>query len=157
MSTYYTQAQLDSIGVLIANKIASNGEELKQFVQDKINELEPVAPPAPTEPPADGGTAPAPAAGMFLDDGRQIKTRLIQFKPQTGDNELPISGIHFEKILGYQICFRHPDGGIYNENYDQTGQYYGSQSYMLNDTLTVKIKGSEHVGKVGFALITYLA
>lgn len=78
MSTYYTQEQLDSIGVLIANKIASNGEELKQFVQDKIDALEPVAPPAPTEPEAGGGTTPAPAAGMFLDDGREIKTKLIE-------------------------------------------------------------------------------
>lgn len=78
MSTYYTQEQLDSIGVLIANKIASNGEELKQFVQDKIDALEPVEPPAPTEPEAGGGTTPAPAAGMFLGDGREIKQMLYE-------------------------------------------------------------------------------
>ena len=157
MTAYYTQAQIDEIGALIGQEIVSSSETLKQFVQDKIAALEPVTPPAPTEPEAGDGTTPAPAAGTFLDDGRQIKTRLIQFTAQTGDNKLPISSIRFEKILGYQVCFRHPDGGVFNENYDQTGQYYSSQSYILNNTLTVKITGSEHVGKVGFALITYLA
>ncbi|WP_289115157.1 hypothetical protein [uncultured Psychrobacter sp.] len=157
MTAYYTQAQIDEIGALIGQEILNSNEALKQFVQDKIAALEPVTPPAPTEPEAGDGTTPAPAAGTFLDDGREIKTRLLQFTAQTGNNNIPISGIHFEKILGYRICFRHPDGGIFNENYDQTGQYYGSQSYMLNDTLTVNIPDSEHVGKVCFALITYLA
>lgn len=94
MSTYYTQEQLDSIGVLIANKIASNGEELKQFVQDKINELEPVAPPAPTEPEAGDGTTPAPAAGMFLDDGREIKQKLLSFT---------LNGVDAEQIFTHDI------------------------------------------------------
>ena len=77
MTAYYTQAQIDEIGALIGQEILNSNEALKQFVQDKIAALEPVAPPAPTEPEAGGGTTPAPAAGMFLDDGREIKMRHI--------------------------------------------------------------------------------
>lgn len=80
MTTYYTQAQIDEIGALIGQEILNSNEALKQFVQDKIAALEPVTPPAPTEPEAGDGTTPAPAAGIFLDDGREIK-----YKQVTGD------------------------------------------------------------------------
>lgn len=105
MSTYYTQEQLDSIGVLIANKIASNGEELKQFVQDKIDALEPVAPPAPTEPEAGGGTAPAPAAGTFLDDGREIKSKYFELNRNTNDSITLVShGLDINNVISVNVA-----------------------------------------------------
>lgn len=86
MTAYYTQAQIDEIGALIGQEILNSNEALKQFVQDKIAALEPVTPPAPTEPEADDGTTPAPAAGTFLDDGREIK-----YKQVTGDVNYTVS------------------------------------------------------------------
>lgn len=91
MTAYYTQEQVDEIGALIGQEILNNSEALKQFVQDKIAALEPVTPPAPTEPPADGGTTPAPAAGVFLDDGREIK-----YKQVTG--EVDYTTFHMVKV-----------------------------------------------------------
>ena len=73
MTAYYTQAQIDEIGALIGQEILNSNEALKQFVQDKIAALEPVT----TEPEAGDGTTPAPAAGTFLDDGREIKYKQV--------------------------------------------------------------------------------
>lgn len=105
MTAYYTQAQIDEIGALIGQEILNSNEALKQFVQDKIAALEPVTPPAPTEPEAGDGTTPAPAAGMFLDDGREIKTKLITgILTDSGVTVVP-TGVSANKILNASVNF----------------------------------------------------
>lgn len=103
MTAYYTQEQVDEIGALIGQEILNNSEALKQFVQDKIDALEPVTPPAPIEPPADGGTNPAPAAGMFLDDDREIKQTLYEVvipdTPNTNFVAKDIGHIDMSKVI----------------------------------------------------------
>lgn len=41
MSNYYTQEQVNSIGVTIGNKIRMQGDELIQYVQEELGKLEP--------------------------------------------------------------------------------------------------------------------
>ena len=77
MTNQYSQEQVDEIGVFMANKLNESNQALKDFLQEKIDNLVPVVP----EPPETGEPVVPPAtggAGMFLDDGRQIKQALYE-------------------------------------------------------------------------------
>lgn len=158
MTVYYTQAQIDEIGTLIGQEILNNSEALKVFVQEKINALEPAT---PAEPEAGGGTAPAPAAGTFLDDGREIKTKLIT-GTLTGQVVTIPHGIEVSKIINFEV-------NIYKESSMVVGYMAGSastssaagqfSSMILGNDLRVQAVQADNniLGSKISCLITYLA
>ena len=165
MTTYYTQAQIDEIGALIGQEIVSSSETLKQFVQDKIAALEPVTPPAPTEPEAGDGTTPAPAAGMFLDDGREIKKRMIKgttpksWEPQfilqdTGlDGNIELVALEVLTCVSgiiYTPPSSHPDA--LNTGYSANLEKHSGMYHLRLNNLGAATSGSAYT-----AVITYLA
>lgn len=151
MTTYYTQAQIDEIGALIGQEIVSSSETLKQFVQDKIAALEPVTPPAPTEPEAGDGTTPAPAAGMFLDDGREIKTKLFEFTVGYSQYQYESHGIS-QKIIGGSCLINDCTPNHNSEKYDYTF------TIRANDIgIQLRVSDSNLRGGKAKVLITYLA
>lgn len=161
MTAYYTQAQIDEIGALIGQEILNSNEALKQFVQDKIAALEPVTPPAPTEPEAGDGTTPAPAAGMFLDDGREIKQKLLKgviTRPYT-----PLAhGLIAANIIDYTITAVKTSSStsLYKAGlattsstaFQFTGQISGK-----NIIVQATDENSNLINEQYFCLITYLA
>lgn len=131
MTAYYTQAQIDEIGALIGQEILNSNEALKQFVQDKIAALEPVTPPAPTEPEAGDGTAPAPAAGMFLDDGREIKTKLIETDANWATSHALHHGLDSSQDIISATFLIEKTGGSYGNEYIPPNQE-GVNFYSIN-------------------------
>lgn len=159
MTAYYTQAQIDEIGALIGQEILNSNEALKQFVQDKIAALEPVTPPAPTEPEAGDGTTPAPAVGMFLGDGREIKCKLITF--DVAGSFTPVEhGIDEASVLSIEVSLLLVDR-IYKPDFTSAGGspdlsgYYKADYY--NKHIYLNRIPSELYNAQGRALITYLA
>ena len=151
MTAYYTQAQIDEIGALIGQEILNSNEALKQFVQDKIAALEPVTPPAPTEPEAGGGTTPAPAAGMFLDDGREIKTKLFEFTVGYSQYQYELHGIS-QEIIGGSCLIDNCTPNHNSEKYDYT--------FVIGATnigVQLRVSDSSLRGGKAKVLITYLA
>lgn len=151
MTAYYTQAQIDEIGALIGQEIVSSSETLKQFVQDKIAALEPVTPPAPTEPEAGDGTTPAPAAGMFLDDGREIKTKLFEFTVGYNQYQYEPHGIS-QKIIGGSCLIDNFTPNHNSEKYDYTFTLGATDIGVQLRAIDSNLRGGK--AKV---LITYLA
>ena len=151
MTAYYTQAQIDEIGALIGQEILNSNEALKQFVQDKIAALEPVTPPAPTEPEAGDGTTPAPAAGTFLDDGREIKTKLFEFTVGYSQYQYELHGIS-QEIIGGSCLIDDCTPNHNSEKYDYT--------FVIGATnigVQLRVSDSSLRGGKAKVLITYLA
>ena len=151
MTAYYTQAQIDEIGALIGQEILNSNEALKQFVQDKIAALEPVTPPAPTEPEAGGGTTPAPAAGTFLDDGREIKTKLFEFTVGYSQYQYESHGIS-QEIIGASCLINDCTPNHNSEKYDYTFTIGAT-----NIGVQLRVSDSSLRGGKAKVLITYLA
>ena len=151
MTAYYTQAQIDEIGALIGQEIVSSSETLKQFVQDKIAALEPVTPPAPTEPEAGDGTTPAPAAGMFLDDGREIKTKLLEFTVGYSQYQYESHGIS-QKIIGGSCLI-----DDYTPNHNSEKHDYTFTIGVNKIGIQLRVSDSSLRGGKAKVLITYLA
>lgn len=157
MTIYYTQAQIDEIGVFMANKLNESNQTLKDFLQEKIDGLVPVTPPAPTEPDAGGGTTPAPTAGMFLDDGREIKQKLLTGGFTTAGLWLD-HGLDVNKIISVTGVITNKYGGhfpLWPETIDHNYR-------MVLNKLNVSFSASDGnalglVGGSAKALITYLA
>ena len=138
MTAYYTQAQIDEIGALIGQEILNSNEALKQFVQDKIAALEPVTP-------------PAPAAGMFLDDGREIKTKLFEFTVGYSQYQYELHGIS-QEIIGGSCLIDNCTPNHNDEKYDYT--------FVIGATnigVQLRVSDSSLRGGKAKVLITYLA
>lgn len=155
MTAYYTQAQIDEIGALIGQEVLNTSETLKQFVQDKIAALEPVEPPAPTEPETGGGTTPAPAGGMFLDDGvTQFKIKRIRFDIKL-HNQLDID-IDVDKILNISLLTQEKAGVKIMANSSSYPNHTFSY-YTYQGQLWVVNVSNPLIGQPADVLITYLA
>ena len=167
MTAYYTQAQIDEIGALIGQEILNSNEALKQFVQDKIAALEPVTPPAPTEPEAGDGTTPAPAAGTFLDDGREIKQKLITFQTPRSweDASLDVDlGIGKASIISFDALINFSPAWTMKipPNHVAEGQefHYKATIVVTNGISVLRVYdlgASVKQGNIATVLITYLA
>lgn len=102
MTNQYSQEQVDEIGVFMANKLNESNQALKDFLQEQINNLVPVVP----EPPETGEPVVPPAtggAGMFLDDGRQIKQKLLSDLPFVGKDIYVPHNLGSAKIISVSV------------------------------------------------------
>lgn len=165
MTNQYSQEQVDEIGVFMANKLNESNQALKDFLQEQINNLVPVAP----EPPETGEPVVPPAtggAGMFLDDGREIKQKLIEVF-DTGVSDLQIShGLAVGSILSVNLLVKNKYAPVFYPAYQQdpissasAAQFDYSWSVTQNH---VKVKlhdqaGTALSGSSVKCLITYLA
>ena len=80
-TVFYTQEQVNEIGAAIRKELDENNQKIKDDVQRLIDNLQPVTPTEPTEPtePTTGTGSGNTSGGIFLDDGREIKQKLITF------------------------------------------------------------------------------
>lgn len=160
MTIYYTQAQIDEIGVFMANKLNESNQALKDFFQEKIDSLAPVTPPAPTEPETGGGTTPAPATGMFLDDGREIKQKLITLEVgYTQSSQAVAHGLNSKDIIGLSVLVCPSPDYLYLPNNESSlgceyNVYVQAGAYIK---FTTSNPNSALKGSIARILITYLA
>lgn len=112
MTAYYTQAQIDEIGALIGQEILNSNEALKQFVQDKIAALEPVTPPAPTEPETGSGAVANQTALSFTQIQASLITDEVYALP-VGNHYFACTARGAEKIMDLQLSLGnfHPVSG----------------------------------------------
>lgn len=112
MTTYYTQEQVDEIGALIGQEILNNSEALKQFVQDKIAALEPVTPPAPTEPETGSGAVANQTALSFTQIQASLITDEVYALP-VGNHYFACTSRGADKIMDLQLSLGnfHPVSG----------------------------------------------
>lgn len=156
MTNQYSQEQVDEIGVFMANKLNESNQALKDFLQEKIDNLVPVVP----EPPETGEPVVPPAtggAGMFLDDGREIKQKLLTGGFTTAGLWLD-HGLDVNKIISVTGIITNKYGGhvpLWPETIDHNYR-------MVLNKLNVSFSASDGnalglVGGTAKALITYLA
>ena len=96
MTKYYTQEQIDEIGVFMANKISENSEALKTFVQQKINEMEPVS----SEPDSSGGSG-----GSSETTEIKVKKALSPMNNNSETREVLFEGIALEDVLSVSAYY----------------------------------------------------
>ncbi|WP_394211173.1 hypothetical protein [Psychrobacter piscatorii] len=166
MTKYYTQEQIDEIGVFMAGKIGETTDELKSFLKQKLAEMEP-AEPAPSNPETGGDTPPASgSSGMFLDDGREIKQKLIKGSVQ--NNELSPSsqtadhGLDISKIIALSATVENMYGEVVIQN--TVSQYYPHNTFATSinsQNISFVFTSQDNMDKIDLSkcqvLITYLA
>lgn len=127
MTDVYSKDQIDQIGVVMATAINDSGEALKQFLQDEIDKLEPQ--PQPDSGGTDSGTASgAGAAGVFLDDGREIKQKLLTGNFGDGNSVSIPHGLIRSNIIDATIIIHHEYGYSFDPNMNK-----GSGQTVLKD------------------------
>lgn len=150
MSKFYTQEQIDSIGVLIGEEISRQGFQLKEFVQEEIDKLTPVG----------GGIGGGlPTGGTFTDDGREIKHKVVSFTVEGAFCAVEY-GISEELLLSLDVLII-KNGKVYRPNIRQVDGSPDLQQFYLADyysgsAILNQIPTVLNAGK-GVLYVTYLA
>lgn len=165
MTQYYTQEQIDEIGAFMAGKIGENAEELKAFLEQKIAEMEP-AEPEPSNPETGGETPPASGeVGMFLDDGREVKQKLIkgsfQYNTLSPSSKTADHGLDINNIIALSATVQNIYGEVVIQNTISENYPHNTFRVSLNSSnISFVFTSQSNMDKIDLSkcqvLITYL-
>lgn len=151
-TVFYTQEQVNEIGAAIRKELDENNQKIKDDVQKLIDNMQPVAPTEPTEPTTGTGGDTGNGGGrMFLDDGREIKTKLFEFTVGYSQYQYELHGIS-QEIIGGSCLINGFTPNHNSEKHDYT--------FMIgaNDIgVQLRVSDSSLLGGKAKVLITYLA
>lgn len=155
MTKFYNKDQIDQIGSSIGKKLSDLNRDLRIFIEESL-------------PDAGGGTTtPAPAAGMFLDDGREVKVRevFVDIKVGSYSTVIPLdisaNSIVSVTVMAVQMSAAEGKVASYITDPTQTSGWkfnylIASSGDYLSSSITINHSPTPNYKKAR-GLITYLA
>lgn len=166
MTKYYTQEQIDEIGAFMAGKISENSAELKEYLQQKIGEMQPIESES-NNPDTGGGTPPADGTGgMYLDDGREIKQKLIkgsfQYNALSPISQTEDHGLDVNNIIALSATVENIYGEVIIQNTVVPQYPHNNFATLINSkNISFIFTSQDNMDKIDLSkcqvLITYLA